>query len=65
MFALIEVLAQSSQTDTPSNGIGALTIIITLLIAAIVIGAVWTFVAKRGSRVPERDPHKQDHVGRN
>jgi hypothetical protein len=28
-----------------------------------VIGAVWTFVARRGSRVPRREPHDRDHVG--
>lgn len=67
MFAALSfliVLAQSSQSeDNPSGGNAALIIIGTLVVMALVIGTVWTIVAKRGSRVPRRDPHDKDHVG--
>jgi hypothetical protein len=39
---------------------GFLTILLTLVVVVIVIGAIWTFAARRGSRVPEREPHRHD-----
>jgi hypothetical protein len=39
---------------------GILGILITLLVVVIVIAAVWTFAARRGSRMPEREPHRHD-----
>lgn len=63
-LSLLTVLAQSSQSESsPDGGNAALIIVGTLVVAALVIGAVWTFVAKRGSRVPPNEPHDRDHVG--
>ena len=62
-MALLWVFAQSSQTENPDQGSGLLIIVITLVAIVVVIGAIWTFVARRGSRIPGRDPHDQDHVG--
>ena len=54
------VLAQSSQSESnPDGGSAALLIVGALVVMAIVIGAVWTFVAKRGSRVPGRNPDRE------
>jgi hypothetical protein len=39
---------------------GFVGILITLLVIVVVIAAVWTFAARRGSRVPEREPHHHD-----
>jgi hypothetical protein len=39
---------------------GLLGILLTLVVVVIVIAAVWTFAARRGSRVPEREPHHHD-----
>lgn len=64
MPALLSILAQSSSTDSPGLSTGLVIIIVTLVVAVVVIGGVWTFVARRGSRVPRRDPHDRDHVGR-
>ena len=64
VLAFLTVLAQSSQSESsPDGGNATLIIVLTLVVAALVIGAVWTFVAKRGSRVPPSDPHDRDHVG--
>lgn len=63
LLSFLWIFAQSSQTETPDKGSGALIIIITLVAIVVVVGAVWTFVAKRGSKVPRRDPHDHDHVG--
>lgn len=64
VLAFLIVLAQSSQSESsPDGGNATLIIVGTLVVAALVIGAVWTFVAKRGSRVPRNEPHDRDHVG--
>jgi ABC-type polysaccharide/polyol phosphate export permease len=39
---------------------GFLWIVLTLIVIVVVIGAVWTFAARRGSRMPERRPHRHD-----
>jgi hypothetical protein len=39
---------------------GFLTILLTLVAVVIVIAAVWTFAARRGSRMPQREPHRHD-----
>ena len=39
---------------------GFLGILITLVVVVVVIAAVWTFAARRGSRMPEREPHRHD-----
>ncbi|MBA2513119.1 MAG: hypothetical protein H0V26_02160 [Solirubrobacterales bacterium] len=62
-LSFLWVFAQASQTENPDKGSGALIIIATLVAIVVVIGLVWTFVAKRGSRVPRREPHEHDHVG--
>ncbi len=63
LFALISLLAQAENPGEDSGGLGIGIILLTLLLVVLVIGAIWTFAAKRGSRTPSRDPHKQDHVG--
>ena len=63
LFGVLWVFAQSSQTKSPDEGSGLLIILATLVAVVVVIGAVWTFVARRGSRVPRREPHDRDHVG--
>ena len=40
--------------------IGVLLILATLVAIVVVIGAVWTFVARRASRTPTRSPHRRD-----
>ena len=58
MTAVIALLASSTND---AGGWGLLWILLTLLAVAVVIGAVWTFAAKRGSRTPERTPQRRDH----
>jgi hypothetical protein len=59
MATFLTVLASSTAEDS-GGGIGFLLIAATLVVAVIVIGAVWTFAARRGSRVPKRTPHRHD-----
>jgi ABC-type polysaccharide/polyol phosphate export permease len=35
-------------------------IVLTLIVIVVVIGAVWTLAARRGSRMPKREPHRHD-----
>ena len=59
------VLAQGSgQGDIPDKGPGILIIVGVVLLVILVIGAVWTFAARRGSRVPREEPHRRGHAGR-
>jgi len=58
MTALLAVLASSSAED--SSGWGFLLILGTVLAVVVVIGAIWAFTARRGSRTPERTPHRHD-----
>jgi hypothetical protein len=57
MASILTVLASSAED---SGGWGLLVILATVLVAVVVIGAVWTFVARRGSRMPERSSHRHD-----
>jgi len=60
VLSLLTLFAQSSQSESnPDGGPATLIIIGTLVVAALVIGAVWTFVAKRGSKVPGRNPDRE------
>ena len=59
MTAVIALLASSAAED--SEGWGFLLIAGTILAVVIVIAAIWTFAAKRGSRTPERTPQRGDH----
>ena len=59
MAAFLTVLASSSAEDS-GGGIGLLIILATLVAIVVVVGAVWTFVARRGSRMPERTSHRHD-----
>jgi len=60
MLAFLTVLAQSSQSESnPDGGSATLLIVGALVIMAIVIGVVWTVFAKRGSRVPGRNPDRE------
>jgi len=63
LLPVLWVFAQSSQTESPDQGSGFLIIIVTLVAVAVIIGVIWTLVARRGSRVPRREPHDRDHVG--
>lgn len=51
-------LLASSTND--AGGWGLLWILLTLVAVVVVIGAVWTFTARRGERMPERTPHRHD-----
>ena len=57
MTTLTTVLASSAED---SGGWGFLVILATIVVAVLVIGAVWTFVARRASRMPERSQHRHD-----
>jgi hypothetical protein len=58
------ILAQGSgRGDAPDAGPGIGIILGTLVLVTLLVLAVWTFVAKRGSRVPKRDPHDPSSVG--
>ena len=59
MAFFLSLLASSSAEDQ-GGGIGFLLIAATLVAIVIVIGAVWTLVARRGSRTPERRPQRPD-----
>jgi hypothetical protein len=54
---LLTVLASSAED---SGGWGFLIIAGVVLLAVLVIGAVWTFAARRGSRMPGRTPQEHD-----
>jgi hypothetical protein len=54
---LLTVLAASADD---SGGWGFLIIAGVVLLAVLVIGAVWTFAARRGSRTPGRSPRRHD-----
>ena len=54
---LLTVFASSAED---SGGWGFLIIAAVVLAIVLVIGAVWMFVARRGSRVPDRSPHRHD-----
>jgi hypothetical protein len=57
-MAAYAVMLSSSAED--SGGWGFLLIAATVVVAVLVIAAVWTFAARRGSRMPKREPHRQD-----
>ena len=63
MLALISLLAVADNPGQDDGGLGIGIILLTLLLVIVVIAGIWTFAAKRGSRVPKREPHKRDHVG--
>ena len=42
------------------GGWGFLIIAAVIVVAVLVIAAVWTFAARRGSRVPDRTPQRPD-----
>ena len=65
LLAILTVLAQGSgQGDAPDEGPGILIILGIVALVVLVIAGIWTFAARRGSRVPERDPHRRGHAGR-
>ena len=57
MAALITVLASSAED---SGGWGFLVILATVVAIVVVVGAVWAFAARRGSRTPKRAAHEHD-----
>jgi len=63
MVTFLLVLAQMNTDESGNSSQGLLGILATLIAIVIVIGIVWTIVAKRGSRTPRRDTHDHD-VGR-
>jgi hypothetical protein len=58
-MAVYAVMLSSSAED--SSGWGFLLIAATILVAVLVISAIWVFAARRGGRMPERRPHRRDH----
>ena len=59
-FAL---LAQAAPGRDESGVTGLLIILGTLLLVVLAIAAVWTFAARRGSKVPDRQSHPEDRAG--
>lgn len=59
MAAILALLASSTNDD--GSGAGLLIILGVVVAIVIAVGAVWTFAARRGSRVPGREPHRPDH----
>jgi hypothetical protein len=55
---MLDLLASSTNDAGPS---GLLIIAGVLVLIVIAVGAVWTFAARRGSRVPERRDQRPDH----
>jgi hypothetical protein len=53
----LTILASSAED---SGGWGFVIIAAVVVLAVLVIGAVWTFAARRGSRTPDRMPHEHD-----
>jgi len=65
LFALLTVLAQGSgRGDAPEEGSGILIILGVVALVVLLIAAVWTFAARRGSRVPGRNPQPPGRAGR-
>ena len=65
LLALLTVLAQGSgRGDAPDEGSGILIILGVVALVVVLIGAVWTFAAKRGSRTPGRNPQPRGRAGR-
>jgi hypothetical protein len=64
--ALLTILAQNSQ-DAPDEGVGIGLILVGVLIALLVAGALFTVFTKgskrRRSTPPPDEPHKPGHVG--
>jgi hypothetical protein len=57
-MALITTVLGSSTND--AGGWGLLWILLTLVAVVVAIGAIGLLVARRGSRMPERTPHRHD-----
>ena len=53
-------IALFASSTNDAGGWGLLWILLTLLAIVVVIGAVWTFAARRGERMPKREPHRHD-----
>lgn len=64
LLALLVLAQGSGQGDAPDEGGGILIILGVVLAVIVVIGLVWTFAARRGSRVPRDRPHDRGRVGR-
>jgi hypothetical protein len=66
VVALLTILAQNSQ-DAPDEGVGIGLILVGVLIALVVAGAIFTVFAKGSKRrrqaPPPDEPHKSGHVG--
>jgi hypothetical protein len=57
-MAFIATVLASSTND--AGGWGLLWILLTLVAVVIAIAAIGFIVARRGSRMPERTPHRHD-----
>ena len=65
LLAILTVLAQGSgRGDAPDEGSGILIILGVLALVVVLIGAIWTFAARRASRVPRREPQPPGRAGR-
>ena len=66
-MSTLAVLTLLAQADTPGEDgsaiQGLLIILAVLVLIVLVIGGVWTFAAKRGSRTPERRPDDESPSG--
>jgi hypothetical protein len=65
LATLLVLAADGTGTgNSPDKGWGVGIIIAVVVAAIVVIGLVCLFFARRGSRVPGRDPHPPGQVGR-
>jgi threonine/homoserine/homoserine lactone efflux protein len=58
MAALFALIASSSNESTGNWGFLIIAAVIVAIV--LVIGAVWTFTARRASRVPRRARHEHE-----
>jgi len=57
-MAFLSTVLASSTNDAGAWGL--LWIALTVIAIVVVIGAVWAFAARRGSRAPDRSRHRHD-----
>jgi len=58
-MAAVSFLLASSTAEDP-GGVGLIVIAGTVLLIVLAVAAVWTFAARRASRMPGRRPQRPD-----
>lgn len=68
MFALVTILAQRGTQEPPDDGTGIGLILLGVLIALLVAGAIFmafrTYSKRTRETGPDREAHKPGHAGR-